>query len=98
MLDPLTLRNEHSHPTDELEILLDKGKRALKDKVKTSDVFSCKNAAVLLQVLTALVKEDRLDIYNDFMMTWPPTLEENQRAEFLFNFPAYQNIENAMWR
>ena len=44
------------------------------------------------------MKEDRLDIYNDFMMTWPPTLEENQRAEFLFNFPAYQNIENAMWR
>ena len=35
MLDPLTLRNEHCHGSDELEILLDKGKRVLKEKVTT---------------------------------------------------------------
>ena len=98
MLDPLTLRNDHCHGSDELEILLDKGKRALKEKVTTCGILTLDNTALLLQVLSAPLRVNRIDIYNEFMVTWPPTLTDNQRNEFMFHFPPYQNIENTMWR
>ena len=83
VLDLSSLHNNHNHPSEELQILLEKGKRALKDVVLNKQPKGHVN---------------RQQIYTDFMKTWPETLGLEEKQVFLDNFPDYQTVSNIMWR
>ena len=83
VLDLSSFHNNHNHPSEELKILLEKGKRALKDMVLNKQPKGHIN---------------RQQTYTDFMNTWPETLGMEEKQAFLDNFPDYQTVRNLMWR
>jgi hypothetical protein len=44
------------------------------------------------QVIKHPTGVDRLFIYNDFMTTWPDSLTEREKEEFIFNLSNYDRI------
>ena len=83
VLDLSSFHNNHNHPSEELQLLLEQGKRALKDVVLSKQPKGHIN---------------RQETYTDFMKTWPETLGTKEKQAFLDNFPDYQTVENIMWR
>ena len=81
-LDRKEVRNEHNHPSEELAILLERSRRALGEDL----LKSATNTRI-----------DRLKIYSDFLMTWPETLTNQEKEQFIQHFPNYEKIENTLW-
>ena len=77
------MRNEHNHPSEELAILLERSRRALVEDL----LKSATNTRI-----------DRLKIYSDFLLTWPETLTNQEKEQFIQNFPNYEQIKNTLWR
>ena len=88
--DLTSLQNKHNHPSEELQILLEKGMRALKDEVLNKQPKEGQNN----QSWTV----NRQNIYTDFMNTWPETLSKEEKLAFVANFQDYQTVSNILWR
>ena len=89
VLDLTSIQNEHNHPSEELQILLEKGMRALKDEVLNKQPK---------EGPTSLPWTGRQKIYTDFMNTWPETLSKEEKLAFVANFQDYQTVSNILWR